>query len=383
MHHLSSRIALMIGNFTTGICVLAPAGMLHELSRDLDVSIRDAGLLVTYGALVLCLSSPVVSWLTSRVGRRMLLGGTLAILAVGHLATALAPSYGAILALRLIMLVFAAIYTPQAASTIALVVSEKDRPSAMSFVFLGWSLAIAVGLPLITLSATHFGWRETYAAIGLFAAAGALLNIAALPNGLQGHPLSLQSFAAIARDRTLVLILLITLFQMSGQFSITIYLVPVLATLTDAGAAAAGTMFSLLGAAGFIGNVLATSIVTRFGVPRTLGTFMLVMVLGAAIWSFGAGSLGVMGAGIFVLGLGITAANSMQQVRLVSAAPTLASATVALNTSVLYVGQALGSATAGVLYAYEFYRAIGFVSVGFFIAAIVTFLLTRIGRPRS
>jgi predicted MFS family arabinose efflux permease len=37
----------------------------------------------------------------------------------------------------------------------------------------------------------------------------------------------------------------------------------------------------------------------------------------------------------------------MQQVRLVAAAPELASASVALNTSVLYIGQALGSAIAG------------------------------------
>jgi hypothetical protein len=36
-----------------------------------------------------------------------------------------------------------------------------------------------------------------------------------------------------------------------------------------------------------------------------------------------------------------------------------------------------------VLYTYGLYRSIGFVSVGFFIAAIVTFLLTSIARPRS
>ena len=41
----------------------------------------------------------------------------------------------------------------------------------------------------------------------------------------------------------------------------------------------------------------------------------------------------------------------MQQVRLVGAAPRLASASVSLNTSVLYIGQAIGSAIGGVLYA--------------------------------
>lgn len=216
MSHSLSRFALMGGNFITGISVLAPAGMLHELSSGLGVTIRDAGLLVTYGAVILCVGSPVLAWLTTRVGRRLLLAGTLAIVAAGHLASAFAESYAAVLALRIAMLVVVAIYTPQAASTIALIVSEKDRASALAFVFLGWSMAIAVGLPLITFLATQFGWREAYLVIGVTAAVAALLNVIALPGGLRGYPLSLQSFVAIARNKTLLLILLITLFQMSG-----------------------------------------------------------------------------------------------------------------------------------------------------------------------
>jgi len=383
MSHLFSRIALMSGNFVIGISVLGPAGMLNELSQGLNVTIRDAGLLVTYGALVLCLGSPIVSFLTSRIGRRMLMSGTLAIIAAGHIASALAESYGAVLALRLAMLVFVAIYTPQAASTAALIVPEKMRASAISFVFLGWSFAVAVGLPLITFLAAHFGWRETYAAIGLFAAVSALLNVIALPSGLQGHALSLGSFVSIARNRVLVLILMISLFQMSGQFAITVYMVPVLSKLTDAGPASAGIFFSLLGGAGLVGNVIATNAVARIGLQHMLGACILVMLLGGVVWSLGAGMLYVMGVGVTMLGLGLASANSMQQARLVAAAPTLATATVALNTSVLYVGQALGSATAGFLFAQGFYRAIGFVAVAFFVIAFTIFLLSEKGRKPS
>ena len=47
--------ALMLGNIVTGCAVLAPAGMLAELSGSLDVTIRTAGLLFTCGAIVLCI----------------------------------------------------------------------------------------------------------------------------------------------------------------------------------------------------------------------------------------------------------------------------------------------------------------------------------------
>jgi predicted MFS family arabinose efflux permease len=281
------------------------------------------------------------------------------------------------------MLVVVAIYTPQAASTIALIVPEKDRASALAFVFLGWSMAIAVGLPLITLLATQFGWRETYLAIGVTAAVVALLNVIALPGGLRGYPLSLQSFAEIARNKTLLLILSITLFQMSGQFAVTIYMAPVLQRLADTGPAAAGTLFSVLGVAAFVGSVIATNIVGRLGVPRTLTIFMLSMVCGSLIWAIGGGILAAMAVGIFMLGLGITSANSMQQARLIEVAPALASATVALNTSFLYFGQALGSASAGILFDHGYYRAIGFVAVAFFLTAFATFQLTELWRKRS
>lgn len=382
MNHLLSRFALMSGNFITGISVLAPAGMLHELSDGLGVTIHDAGLLVTYGAVILCFGSPVLSWLTTRVGRRLLLTGTLVIVAIAHLASAFADSYLAVLLLRITMLVVVAIYTPQAASTIALIVPEKIRPSALAFVFLGWSMAIAVGLPIVTLLATQFGWRETYLAIGAAASVAALLNMIALPRGLRGYPLSLQSFTEIARNKTLLLILLITLFQMSGQFSITIYMGPVLQRLAGAGPTAAGTFFSILGIAGFIGNIAATNIVGRLGVPRTLTIFMMSMVCGSLFWALGGGVLAAMAVGVFFLGLGVTSANSMQQARLIEAAPALASATVALNTSFLYFGQALGSASAGILFEHGQYRAIGFVAAAFFVLAFVTFLVTEYWRQR-
>src|ERR1051326_5840497 len=82
--------ALMLGNFVTGCSVIGPAGMLHELSAGLDVSIRDAGLLITFGAVMLCVGSPVTAWLTSRIERRTLLVSTLAVFAVTNAASALA-----------------------------------------------------------------------------------------------------------------------------------------------------------------------------------------------------------------------------------------------------------------------------------------------------
>jgi predicted MFS family arabinose efflux permease len=141
--------ALMLGNIVTGCTVLAPAGMLVELSSGLDVSIRAAGLLITFGAIVLCFGSPVTAWLTSRIERRALLTATIGVLAVGNLVSALAPDYPSLLAIRLVMLAIGALYTPQAAGSAALIVPLDKRGGTIAYIFLGWSLAAEVVLQTI------------------------------------------------------------------------------------------------------------------------------------------------------------------------------------------------------------------------------------------
>jgi len=90
-----------------------------------------------------------------------------------------------------------------------------------------------------------------------------------------------------------------------------------------------------------------------------------------------AGLYMLMASAVAIWGLGFASSNSMQQVRLVSAAPTLASASVSLNTSVLYVGHAIGSGIGGFLYAHESLRGIGYAGIAFVVLALVTVIATR------
>src|SRR6202049_657972 len=181
VHRRFAPTALMLGNIITGCSVLAPAGMLSELSSGLDVTIRDAGLLITFGAIVLCIGSPLTAWLTSRIERRTLLTATLAVIALTNAASAFAPDYATLLVIRLIMLAVGALYTPQAAGTAALIVPAEKRGSTIAYVFLGWSLAAAVGLPLITFIASRYGWRAAYGGIGIAGCVSCLLLAWRLP----------------------------------------------------------------------------------------------------------------------------------------------------------------------------------------------------------
>jgi len=378
--HVERRFAptaLMLGNFVTGTSVLAPAGMLSELSEGLDVTIRDAGLLITFGAIVLCIGSPLTAWLTSRIERRTLLTSTLAVLALANAASAFAPDYATLLVIRLIMLAVGALYTPQAAGTAALIVPAEKRGGTIAYIFLGWSLAAAVGLPLVTFIASRYGWRETYGSIGIAACFGFLLLAWRLPGGLVGAPVDLKTWADVGRNRLIVLLLLITTLQVSGQFAVFTYLGPLLTRLTQAGPDAVGLVFATYGVFGFVGNIIATRLVDSWGSYRTSLLFLATLLAGACIWALGAGNFAIMAAAVAVWGLGFASTNSMQQVRLIGAAPALGTASVSLNTSALYIGQAIGSAAGGMLFARDLLYGAGYVSAAFIALALFVMTLTK------
>jgi len=344
-------------------------------------------LLITFGAIVLCIGSPVTAWLTSRIERRLLLTATLAVIALTNAASAFAPDYATLLVTRLVMLAVAALYTPQAAGTAALIAPAEKRGGTVAYIFLGWSLAAAIGLPmvtfiasglpLVTFIASRYGWRAAYGGIALATCFSFLLLVWRLPGGLPGTPVDLKTWAAVGRNRLIVLLLLITTLQISGQFVVFTYMGPLLARLTQAGPDAVGLVFAIFGVFGFIGNLIATRLVDSWGSYRTSMLFVASLLVGASIWALGAGNLAIMAAAAAVWGLGFAATNSMQQVRLIGAAPALGAVSVSLNTSALYIGQAIGSATGGALFARDLLFGAGYVAAAFIALALFVVTLTK------
>jgi predicted MFS family arabinose efflux permease len=377
---MSARFAawsLLLGNFVVGSCVLAPAGMLNDLSVGLGATIVETGLLVTWGAVVLCFGSPIMATLTSKVDRRTLLAGSALVMALTNLASAFAPDYTSLLVIRLVMLVGAAPFTPQAAGTIALLVPEDKRPGAIAFIFIGWSLSLAIGLPIISGLAAEIGWRASYAALGAAALVPTVLLFYGLPSGLRGMPMSLKSWGEVARNRRILSILSVTAILVSGQFAIFTYLAPLLAKYAGATVPVIGAFFAAFGVAGLIGNILGSRIVGFVGALKTEYLFLASTLTGSVIWAAGFGALPAMFVAASFIGLGFAAINSMQQARLVAAAPPLASGTIALNTSCIYIGQALGSGVGGLLFDAGRIGLLNIAAVVFVVIAMAILFTTR------
>ena len=208
---------LLFGNFIIGTGVMAPAGLITELSAAFAVDVAAVGSLIAWGGALLCLEAPLVAFATSRLDRRVLLAFALLLFAAGHLASAFATGFSALLAIRLVMIVAVACFTPQAASAVALFVPAGERAGAIAFIFLGWSLASAIGLPLVNLLGALAGWRPPYlllAAAGLLTAAAVFLT---LPAGLKPHRLSPGAWFRALLSRRIWRLLFVSGLLVAGQ----------------------------------------------------------------------------------------------------------------------------------------------------------------------
>ena len=342
-----ARWSLLFGNFVIGTGVLAPAGLINELSSAFSVDIPRTGSLIGYGAAVLCIEAPLLAFLTNRVDRRVLLTAALVLYVIGHALSAFASSFGWLLAIRLAMVGGAAVFTPQAASAIGLFIAPEQRAGSVAFIFLGWSVALAVGVPLVSLFGAHFGWSATYlvlAGASLIAATGVFTTV---PRGLMTPPLSVSAWKAVFASRKVQLLLVVTCVFIAGQFTEYPFVAAHLKSAAGASASAIAILFALYGIGGVVSSTIAASAIDRLGGPRTSRLSLMVVMLGLFIWSLSGASLWLAAIGLAIWGSGGGPAVAAQQARLIAADPQAASATVALNTSLLYAGQAIGTALGG------------------------------------
>jgi len=343
--------ALMVGNFVIGTGVMVVPGTLTDISQSLGVSIPKAGQLITAAAILMGVGAPLFASLVAGWDRRRLLALSLVWYGLLTLACAVAPSYPVLLVLRVLAVVSPAIFTPQAAASVGLLVEPHQRGRAITFIFLGWSVASVMGMPLSAFIGGTLGWRWAFGLVGLLALGSAWWVWRAMPDGVKPAALSRQAWGATLGSSALMLAVGVTLLSAFGQFTLFSYFAPYLLQTLGLSGGSLSLMFLWFGAFGLLGNVMLSRWIDRIGAPRAVLLTLGAMALCLLLWPLG--RLGVWQQALVLVpwALGCFSANSAQQARLVQLSPSLASATVALNTSAMYGGQAMGAALGGVMIA--------------------------------
>ncbi|MDB5881241.1 MAG: transporter [Ramlibacter sp.] len=338
--------SLLFGNFMIGSGVMVVPGTLNEISTSLDVPVATAGHLISAGALLMCLGAPLLAAVVAGWDRRRLLALSMVWYGALHLACTLAPSFAALLPLRVLTMLAPAVFTPQAAACVGLLVPPEDRGRAITFIFLGWSVASVLGMPIGAYVGGTLGWRSAFALIGVLSLASAFWVWRAMPDKVKPPALSAAAWRETLRSPALMLCVLVTALYSAGQFVLFSYIAPYYKQVLGTTPGQLGLLLTWFGAFGFIGNMLMSRHIDRLGASRAVMIGIVAMAISLLIWPLGT-TLVLAAVVAIPWALGCFSSNSAQQARLVGIAAPLAAASIALNTSAMYAGQAIGAASGG------------------------------------
>jgi MFS transporter, DHA1 family, chloramphenicol resistance protein len=370
--------------FAQGTSELMLAGLLPELATDLQVSIPQAGLLISAFALGMLVGAPVLAVVTLTWSRRTALIAFLAVFVLTHVAGALTPSYTVLLITRIVgAFVYAGFWSVAAVTVMALVDTDR-RARAMSIVTGGLTVATIVGLPLGTVLGQHLGWRSAFWTVAILCTL-AMSGVLATVPGERPDPATAPRLGD--ELRVLVNARLWLAFATTALVTATIlvvfsYLAPLLTETTGLTPGAVPGVLALYGLGSFIGinlggrfadalpcHTLFISITGLIGLSALLATTASNPALAIAV--------------IALLGGFGFAANPALNARVFSLAgdaPTLATAT---NFSAFNVGITIGPWLGGLaIDAGAGYSALGWIAVATGLAALATVLLAAF-RPVS
>ncbi|WP_353114800.1 MFS transporter [Microbacterium sp.] len=341
-------LALSIGAFGIGLTEFVIMGLLPEVATDFGVAESTAGWLISGYALAVVVGALGITAATTRLPRKPVLLGLMVLFILGNALTAVAPSYGAAMAGRILAaLCHGAFFGIGSVVATGLVAPEK-KARAIAIMFTGLTTANVLGVPFGTFLGQQLGWRSTFWAISIIGVIAFLGVVALVPTGRDAEAkVSLRRELGAFRSGQVWLSLVVTVLGFGGMFGAFTYIAYTLTGVSGFAASAVPWLLVLFGAGLVVGNWAGGRLADR-SIDGTTVAFIAALAVVLALFGLLAGSqiataiiLPLMGG----FGFGTVPGLQSRIMHYAGGAPTLASGA---NIAAFNVGNALGAWAGGV-----------------------------------
>lgn len=330
-----------------------PTGLLPAMARDLNVGLSTAGYLVTIFAGTVVVATMPLAAVTQRFSRKSLIVVVLLVIAVANVFAAIAPTYGVLVAARILGGLAHGLFWAVVAAYSAHLVPAHQLGKAVAITAGGATAAFVLGVPVGTAIGNAFGWRAAFTIIGVVVAILALVIVKFLPPvnhhverkaGEERVPLTRDpSFGPV------ILLCAVILIILTGQNSFYTYIAPWLTDVSSFEPGSIALVLFLYGGAGIIGLVGAGYAANRFPRKGFVGVVLLVMaaVLALAVTTT---STVVVLIAVIVWGAAFGGIPAMLQTRMLRTASfRTRDLSAALQTTAFNVGIGGGALLGGLL----------------------------------
>ncbi|YAL82196.1 MFS transporter [Dermacoccaceae bacterium W4C1] len=342
VHLPLALLALAIGGFAIGTTEFVTMGLLPQIADGVGISIPEAGHVVSAYALGVVVGAPLFAAATAKLPRRSVLVGLMVFFAITHLLTAVATSYGSLVAVRFLSGLPHGAYFGIASVVAASMVAPNRRTWAVSMVLIGLNFANVVGVPLGTLLGQNLGWTWPYELVGVLALVTAVAVIAWVPQVPAADGAGVKSELSALRRPQVWFALGIGAVGFGGMFSTFSYITPTMTELSGFSEDVVPLILVVYGVGMTVGALVAGR-VAQHGLLRGMVAMLLLIAVLLSVFGFVAHfKVGAVIA-VFFLGFLPSVLVPMLQTRLMDVAQEGQSLAAALNHSTLNIANALGA----------------------------------------
>lgn len=373
-------LALALAAFGIGTTEFVIMGLLPDVARDLDVTIPDAGMLITGYALGVAIGAPIMAFATARFPRKKALIGLMGIFIAGNAFCALAENYDLLMLARVVTALCHGAFFGIGSIAAANLAPPNRRASAIAMMFMGLTIANVLGVPFGTLLGQEMGWRATFWAVTTIGVTAFIALAVLLPRDKPEAPPSLMTEIAVLRDARVWMALGLTVFNSAAIFALFTYIAPILGDITQISPRAVSYTLLLIGVGLTVGNFIGGRMTDRHPRATLLVTFIAVGLF-QLIFYWSALSFIPAEITLFLWGVAFFASCSAVHYNAITAgnrAPNLIST---INVGAFNTGNALGAWAGGKVIEAELgLRAVPLTAVGFSVLTVMlclVFLRTR------
>jgi predicted MFS family arabinose efflux permease len=344
--------ALTISAFAIGATEFVIVGLIPTIAEHLQITLPSAGLLVSLYAFGVAVGAPVLTALTSKVPRKWLLMGLMALFTAGNLLAWQATSYLVLVIARVLTGLAHGVFFSIGSTIATSLVPKEKAASAIAIMFSGLTVALVTGVPLGTWIGQTYGWQETFLAVSLLGVIALLASLMFIPDDIHhAPPASLRQQLQVLTHPRLLLVYAKTALGYGGAFTAFTFLAPILQNISGFSAASVSVILLVYGVSVAVGNIWGGKLADRKGPLSALKLLFTGLAIVLMSLTFTAGNqitaiLTVLVWGAFAFGNvpGLQVLVVQQAQRFTPNAVDVASG---LNIAAFNVGIALGSVTGG------------------------------------
>ena len=267
-----SILALTLSAFCIGSGEFVIMGLLVELSKDLSVTIDQAGLLVTAYALGVVIGGPLVAVLTLKLPKKQTLVGLVCVFVLGNILCALSADYTLLMLSRIVTASCHGTFFGLATVAAMKMVPRDKQAGAVALVFMGTTLANMLGVPLGTAFGISFGWRSTFWTVAGLGFISVLGLIKYLPGNMPAEDVNLKQELGVFKKRDVQIPLLLSALLNGGLFVVYTYISPLLMNVLQVPEGHLSTVLLIFG----VGLPIGTYIGGRLGDWNLLRSLMIL-----------------------------------------------------------------------------------------------------------